>query len=562
MATIPAELGSLKPAEERFLSQTGSGNYHQCGDGRCPMAGDDTRAIRAVFLRLLLLRAPGMPPLHEKGLRLRGAWITGALDLESCGIASSLALADCRFESALILRLATINSLVLDGSVLPGLQARGLVARGGIYLRATRIDGAIDMLGAQLGGEFALDGSTVSQPGGLAFDGAFVTTRGDLALRGTQFRGGVKVAGAQLGGDLALTGATIEHVGETALSAENTRVGGDVALRSARILGETNFIGARITGDVQLEGGTFEAPEAIAFTLNRAVVDGALFLRHGTQMRGALSLNGTQVGTIMDEPASWPKPGDLLMNRFLYGGFIGGPVDAQSRLDWLARQNPARWGEDFWPQPYAQLSAVLNEMGHKEEARTVLYEKERLQRRARRARAKWPSTRAGLAIMDTLLWFTVGYGLQPLMAFVWLLLFWLAGAGLLAMIQMEGEMRPNVAVFLRSPEWVLCGEPVGRQVTLVSLGQERDGLAAPRQSQLDCFLAQPEASSFPKFNKWMYSLEALIPGLEAGQRNYWSPDTRYSLGYVGKLFEYVQMIVGFGLGLLAFAGFTGIVKSQ
>ena len=559
--TLPA-FGTLTPAEERLVAALDGGAYHQCGDGRLPAAADEARTVRAAFLRLLLLGAPGLPRLHEKGLRLRGAWVAGVLDLEGCAVARGIALADCRFEGALVLGSATIDSLVLDGSVLPGLQARGLVARGGVHLRATRIEGAIDILGARLDGEFVLDGSTVAQPGALAFNGAYVTTRGDLTLRGTQFHGGVKVSGVQLGGDLNLTGAVIEHAGETALAAEGARIGGDVLLRSARILGEASFIGARITGDVQLEGGRFEAPDAIALTLNRAVVDGALFLRHGAQVKGALSLNGTQLGIIMDDPASWPAPGDLLMNRFRYGGFIGGPVDARSRLDWLARQSPSRWGEDFWPQPYEQLSAVLNGMGHQEEARTVLFEKERLQRRARRARARWPTTRAGLAVQDTLLWLTVGYGLQPLLAFVWLVLFWLVGVGLLAAIQSQGQMRPNVAVTLRSPEWVLCGTPPERSLWLPSLAQDRAGLARPGQTQIDCFLAQPEAQSYPKFNKWMYSLEALIPGLEAGQRNYWSPDTRHDLGYAGKIFEYVQMIAGFGLGLLAFAGFSGLVKSS
>jgi hypothetical protein len=75
-------------------------------------------------------------------------------------------------------------------------------------------------------------------------------------------------------------------------------------------------------------------------------------------------------------------------------------------------------------------------------------------------------------------------------------------------------------------------------------------------------MRQPEASAYPKFNAWMYAFETLIPGLDAGQRSAWSPDTRYSLGLVSKIFEYIQMVAGFGLGLLAFAGFSGLVKSK
>src|SRR4029077_12567265 len=171
-----------------------------------------------------------------------------------------------------------------------------------------------------------------------------------------------------------------------------------------------------------LDGGTFAAPGVIAMMLNRAVIEGALFLRHDVKIDGALSLNGTQVGTIVDEPESWPKAGDLLLNRFRYGGFVGGPVDARTRLDWLSRQAPARWGEDFWPQPYEQLSTVLGEMGHRDDARRILFEKERLQRRMRRTRVSRPR-RTLLLLKDVLLLVTVGYGLQPLLAFVWLALF-------------------------------------------------------------------------------------------------------------------------------------------
>ncbi|MCQ8780420.1 hypothetical protein NQU49_27870, partial [Escherichia coli] len=74
---------------------------------------------------------------------------------------------------------------------------------------------------------------------------------------------------------------------------------------------------------------------------------------------GALAMTGASIDTIHDSAACWPKHGDLLLNRCLYSAFIGGPVDAKSRLDWLSRQTPQRWGEDFWPQPYEQLGQVF-----------------------------------------------------------------------------------------------------------------------------------------------------------------------------------------------------------
>ncbi len=553
------DIGELTLPEEGLLADLDSGGYHQCGDGSLPAVGNTACAIRASLLRLLLVGGPDMPRLHEKGLRLRGAWVTGSLDLEECRDLRGITLADCRFDSPLILQSAVIDALLLDGSVLPGLAAERLQARGGVHLRAAEIGGAINLRGAKLDGDLVLDGSAVTQAGGIAFDAAYIVTRGDLTLRGSRFRGSVKVVGAQLTGDLSLIGTSLDHAEGIALAADGVKVAGDVDLRAASIAGESSLIGARVSGDIKLDGGTFEAPGKIALTLNRAVIEGALFLRGGVRTDGALSLNGTQVGTIVDEPESWPKAGDLLLNRFRYGGFVGAPVDARSRLDWLSRQAPARWGEDFWPQPYEQLSAVLDQMGHRDDARKILFEKERLQRRTRRIRAGRPR-RTILLLKDALLLVTVGYGLRPLLAFVWIALFWLAGVGLLAAVQAEGQLRPNSPVFLRSPEWVLCGAPTTQEVYLPSSDQRRRGLAVPDQSQVACFLEQPEVRSFPKFNKWVYSLEAVLPGLEAGQRAYWSPDTRSALGYAAKRFEYAQRIAGLALGVLALAGFSGIVR--
>ncbi len=60
----------------------------------------------------------------------------------------------------------------------------------------------------------------------------------------------------------------------------------------------------------------------------------------------------------------------------------------------------------------------------------------------------------------------------------------------------------------------------------------------------------------------MLSADAIVPGLGVGQKDYWSPDTRSNLGYAGKWFMYFQTVAGLALGLLAVAGFSGIVKSN
>jgi hypothetical protein len=109
---------------------------------------------------------------------------------------------------------------------------------------------------------------------------------------------------------------------------------------------------------------------------------------------------------------------------------------------------------------------------------------------------------------------------------------------------------------------VLCATPRDAVAFLPSLGAERAGLADPGETQLTCYRRQPEASAYPKFNAAMLSADAIIPGSGSGQSTYWSPDTRTPAGYWGKWFMYLQGLAGIALGLLAVAGFSGIVKSN
>ncbi|TVQ41017.1 MAG: hypothetical protein EA356_00645 [Geminicoccaceae bacterium] len=557
-----ADFAPLSEAEQRLLAGLQSATFERLGDGQRPEAATTERRVRADLLRFLLLGQGDAPRLHEKGLRVAGAWITGPLDLEGCRIGCDIGLVDCHFEARLNLRGARIDAIFLDGAVLPGLTADRLEARGGVYLRGSRVEGSVVLPGARLGGELVLDGAAVEVLEGVAVDADRLEVAGGVLLRGATIKGTVRIAGARIGADLDATGAVMERPKAPVLWAEGLTTRGDVLLRLGRINGQVSLVGARIGGDVDLGGGRFEFVGDVALKLERAVVEGAFFLRQGAKIEGALALTDSQLGAIVDDPTSWPGPGELLLNRCRYGAFIDAPTDARRRLDWLARQDPARWGQDFWPQPYEQLASVLGELGHDEDVTRVLIEKERLQRRARRVRARNGPTRGLLWLKDAVIGGTVRYGRQPLVAFVWLIGIWLLGSAVLMVAYAEAAMRPNVPVVLRAPEWVLCEVPRTAERALPSLGQARRGLARPGESQLACYLRQPEAAAYPAFNPWMLSLEALLPALELKQEAHWAADTRHAAGHAARAYLYAHTIAGWALSLLAVAGFSGIVKSR
>lgn len=550
----------LLPAEEEIVARLQSGNFDRLGDGILPTEPDPGRVVRATFLRFLILGGePGFRP-HEKGVLVRGAWISEVLDLEACRVFRDIGLNDCRFEATPILRAAIINRLFLDGSQLPGLQAERLEARGGIYLRGAEVEGAINLDQARLGGNLECDGTTIRNRGGYALLGRSLEAR-NVLLRGATLRGGANLSGAVLAADLDAAGATIPAFEEMALEVGELSCEGSVVLRNAHITGEVRLTGSHIAGDLDCSGTIVENGGAAAIEARRVVVKGAFFLRREARLDGTLALTGASLGTIHDEAACWPKPGDLLLNRCRYGAFIDGPVDAESRLDWLARQTPRRWGDDFWPQPYEQLASVFREMGHGEDSSAVLVVKERLQRRARRARTENPLWRAALFVADGILGITVGYGRRPLFALLWLVFFWLLGVAIFGHAESRGAIMPNSPVVLRAPEWTLCGIEQSEQRSLVASGASQ-GLAAPGQNQLACFRQRWEASSFPAFSPWMYSLDTLLPVLDMGQRSFWRPNPTKPGGRVAINYFYFHSVVGWALSLLAVAGFSGLVKSS
>lgn len=504
-------LRPLTPAEERIIADLAVGEFDRLGDGLRPASADPAREVRASFLRFLILGGDATHRPHEKGVRVSGGWISGVLDLEGCRIPRDIGLKDCRFDAVPVLRYAVVDNLFLDGSLLPGLQAERLEARGGVSLKGAEVTGEIRLAGSRLDGSLSLDGATVRVPGAVALiaDG--------IAMRAGEFRG-------------------------------------------VEVEGELRMTSARIDGDLDLTGARLSHPAGEVLHLNRTVVRGGLFLRGGAKIDGALDLTGASIDTLHDDEESWPAPGNLLLNRCLYNALLGGPMESSRRLDWLARQSPERWKEDFWPQPYEQLAHVYRDMGHDEDATAVLLEKERLQRGARRARATSPARRWLLAVMDGLLGITLGYGRRPLLPFAWLFLFWLAGVAVFSLAQAQSAMKPASSVVLRAPDWTMCAVPQGETRSLA--GGTFQGRALPGQSQLACFLAQPEAASYPPFNPSMFSLDTLFPVLMLGQKEFWRPDPSVPWGGFAMGYFYLQAVVGWALSLLAIAGFSGLVRSR
>ncbi|WP_340109082.1 hypothetical protein [Pikeienuella sp. HZG-20] len=511
------DFGELTPAEQKVLDELDSGEATILGDGERPEAGaGPDRRIRPAFLRWCALGAGEGRRVHEAGLRVEGALIANGeaasragwkphLDLDGCSLGHDLVLVACRFIEAPRLRSTSLQNLILNESALPGLLADRLHAKGSVFMRR-------------------------------------VETVGD-----------VRLLGAEIGVDLDFTSAKLSGAKRAALYADGLHAEGGILLGKAETAGEVRLVGVKIGGDLVCEGAKLSNPDGHALNAGGAQVTGVFFLRREAEIEGALDLTGAQFGAINDDPSCWPAPGELSLNRCRYGAFTGGGIDAPTRICWLGLQDPARYSQNFWPQPWEHCAQVLREMGHAEDARAVLIDKERLQRAARRRKigARW--RRWPRFVIDKILDATVRFGHQPLRAFWLLFLLWVLGVATFSAASHAGAMKPNNADILRAPEWVGCAE---------SAPPWMDRGGSERVSQLDCFLRQPEAQGFPAFNALIYSADVLFPLVDIEQQSYWTPNEDMAVGMIAKGMMYFYIILGWALSLLAVAGFSGLVKSD
>jgi hypothetical protein len=132
---------------------------------------DDGRSIRANFLADLLTgdRTPSTGRLRS--IKLRGARITGLLDLEARKLLCPLLLLACHFDEPIKMEEAEAVSIRLPGCHVPALYAAQIRTAGNVELdEGFTARGEIDFTGAHIGGVFDLSAASLTNDSGPALN--------------------------------------------------------------------------------------------------------------------------------------------------------------------------------------------------------------------------------------------------------------------------------------------------------------------------------------------------------------------------------------------------------
>ena len=255
------------------------------------------------------------------GLRLRGARISGRLDLENLTTDVNFDLTDCFLEEGVLARNAHMAFVGLTGCLLehpaePPMDAAG-IACSVLDLRKTTIightaHGAVRLPGARIVGQLRCDGATLGNDPGPALIANGLQVGQAMHLGGsgstaTQVHGEVLLTGARIVGQLECNGARLDNDSGPALSADSLQVGQDVHLGggfTATGTGESGavrLVGAHIVGQLECDGATLSNDSGPALVADSLQVGRDMHLRPkftatGTSENGAARLVNAHIG--------------------------------------------------------------------------------------------------------------------------------------------------------------------------------------------------------------------------------------------------------------------------
>ncbi len=307
----------LTDDEQRLVAAAEAGE--DCDLARERPEADDAAAptVRAEVVRAIVT-GDGTTG-HARGLYLRGARVTGALDLESMTLAAPMVLQACHFEELIILRDARTRRIDLSDCFLPGMSAPYLRVDGELsyagssvegpmdlyasgmdrlVLNGLSADGEITLLEADVRGELSAQAAKLRSPGGRALSADRMKVEGSVFLAdGFEADGEVRLLGVEIGRDLDSNGAKLRNAGGDALTADGMHVKGDVFLQGDfEADGEVGLRGAEIGGDLSCRGAKLRNPGRRALAADRMTVNGGVFFQDGFEADGEVRLLGAEIG--------------------------------------------------------------------------------------------------------------------------------------------------------------------------------------------------------------------------------------------------------------------------
>jgi hypothetical protein len=256
-----------------------------------------SRTIRAEVIAALLLGAGAVEPGRAPGVRLRGARISGRLDLMGGALTSPFICEECYFDTEPRLTEATARTVWIASSHLPGFDGTRMRLDGILNLRSSVVGSAVRLDQAKVTGQVCLRdvtvGSSVSE---AAVTAEGLVVEGNVDLGKLTAHGIVWLEGAQVSGMIDLTDATVIGGHEGAITFSSASIGGRLRSGGLSAKGTVRMRNTEVGAAFVLSGARLSAPAGLALDAGGLVVKGGVFFVKGFTAEGQVRLIGARLG--------------------------------------------------------------------------------------------------------------------------------------------------------------------------------------------------------------------------------------------------------------------------
>jgi hypothetical protein len=286
---------------------------------------DPCRQVSAQFIEDIMIVPKWRDQVLRRRVRLRGAHISGPLNLSDAEITAEVWLDASRIDGDVYLTDSRWSrSLSFDGTMVTGrLDAERLRSESDVYLKHAMFGQEVNLLGAKIDGALGMDGSsfaTIVELNRLIVGGA-------LFMRDhATFGGDVDLAAAKVGSNLEMSSSSFA----AAVSASGLTVDGALLMRDhATFAGEVNLVGAKISSNFEMDTASFAA----TVDADGLTVGGYLFMRNHATFGSEVNLLGAKVGSNLEMDNSsfsdtvTAESLAVERNLFMRGATFGGTVE-------------------------------------------------------------------------------------------------------------------------------------------------------------------------------------------------------------------------------------------
>lgn len=455
----------------------------------------------------------------------RNSKVTGELRAIGCKIGGRFNAARSHFENA------GGNAVSFDAADLTG----------NLIFKNSTISGCARFPYTQVTGTFDLNGSNFNNPDNIAIYADGIRVRGSTSFSDNfNSKGLITLKHAKFG-TFTCEHAVFEFDSDTALALDGTEVHGMVKFQPGfRVNGMVSLVGTHVKGDLDLTGAILKRSEGLALAGDGLRVDGRLLLCR-LAASGAVSFTGARVTNLVDDSESWR--GGFVIDGFRYERIGGGSTGGLERSQWLRDQKDQDLQAAFLPQPWEHLAKVLREMGHFEEAKFVLIEKQRAMRntgvigsRIPRQSATKLGSYANWAMVGLVNFAArrshdaygafAGFGYRPLKTFGWMIIVWAVCAAVYWAAAVDGMFGPANPRLYMDPLLADCGNGSDPQFSVWARCTKVPG-------------------EYTKFNAAIYSLDLVLPVVDFAQDRDWAPMSKARSGKPLRGGSWLRVLVWF-----------------